>query len=47
MNGQVILAVDNPLKQNIVAALCHRLIIGLRRTHESQLLLETLRGYRA
>ena len=47
LNGQVILAVDNPLEQNIVAALCHRPIIGLRRTHESQLFMETLRGYRA
>ena len=47
LNGQVILAVDNPLEQNIVAALCHRPIFGLRRTHESQLFLETLRGYRA
>ena len=47
LNGQVILAVDNPLEQNIVAALCHRPIIGLRRTHESQLFLETLRGYKA
>jgi hypothetical protein len=46
LKGQVILAVDNPLKQNIVAALCHRPIIGLRRTHESQLFLEMLRGYR-
>jgi hypothetical protein len=46
LNGQVLLVVDNPLKQHIVAALCHRPIIGLRRTHESQLFLERLHGYR-
>ena len=47
LNGQIILAVDNPLEQNIVAALCHRPIVGLKRTHESQLFLEMLRGYRS
>jgi hypothetical protein len=46
LSGQVLLVVDNPLKQHIVAALCHRPIIGLRRTHDSQLFLERLRGYR-
>jgi len=47
LNGQVMLTVDNPLEQNIVAALCHRPIVGLRRTQESQLFLERLHGYRA
>ena len=46
LDGQAILTVDNPLEQNITAVLGHRPIIGLKRTHESQLFLEMLRGYR-
>jgi hypothetical protein len=44
--GRVILAVNNPLEQHIVAALGHHPIIGLGRAQESQLFLESLRGYR-
>lgn len=45
--GKIVLEVDNPLEQNIVAALCRRPIVGLRRTYESQLFLEDLHGYPA
>jgi hypothetical protein len=47
LEGRVILAVDNPLEQHIVAALGHHPIIGLKRAQESQLFLESVRGYMA
>ncbi len=43
--GKVILEVDNPLEQNILAVLRRQPIVGLRRTYESQLFLEALHGY--
>ena len=46
LEGRVVLTVKNPLEQHIVAALGHRPIIGLTRAQESQLFLESLRGYK-
>ena len=46
MNGAVLLTVDNPLQQHIIAALHHQPIVGLARAYESQLFLEALHGYK-
>ena len=45
LTGNVLLQVDNPLEQHIVAALRRKPLVGLSRTYESQLFLEELRGY--
>jgi hypothetical protein len=44
-DGQLVLEVDNPLKQNIIATLMHSPTVNLVRTYESQLFLEILHGY--
>jgi hypothetical protein len=46
VKGDVLLQVNNPLEQHIVAALRRKPIVGLSRTYESQLFLEQVRGYR-
>jgi len=46
-HGKVMLEVDNPLEQNILAVLRRQPIVGLQRTYESQLFLEALHGYQA
>jgi hypothetical protein len=46
IQGQTILKVDNPLKQNILAALKQRPLVGLDDTCASQLFLEKLHGWR-
>jgi hypothetical protein len=46
VKGDVLLQVNNPLEQHIMAALRRKPIVGLSRTYESQLFLEQLRGYR-
>jgi len=46
VKGDVLLQVNNPLEQHIVAALRRKPIVGLSRTYQSQLFLEQLRGYR-
>jgi hypothetical protein len=43
---KVLLEVDNPLEQHIVAALKGQPIVGLTRAYESQLFLEELHGYK-
>ena len=46
MKGTVLLTVDNPLQQHIIAALRHQPIVGLAKAYESQLFLEALHGYK-
>jgi hypothetical protein len=46
MRGAVLLTVDNPLQQHIIATLRHQPIVGLAQTYESQLFLEALHGYK-
>ena len=43
--GEVILRVENPLKQNILAALRQQPLVGLEDTCAAQLFLEKLHGY--
>jgi len=43
--GKVLLELDNPLKQNIIAVLKNKPIVSLRKTYDSQLFLERLHGY--
>ena len=43
--GEILLEIDNPLKQNIVAALKQEPIVNLKQTYESQVFLERLHGY--
>jgi hypothetical protein len=45
MEGEILLEIDNPLKQNIVAALKQEPIVNLKQTYESQVFLERLHGY--
>jgi hypothetical protein len=45
VKGKLLLQVNNPLEQHILAALRHKPIVGLSRAYESQLFLEQLRGY--
>jgi hypothetical protein len=46
IKGNVLLQVNNPLEQHIVAALRRKPIVDLSRAYESQLFLEQVRGYR-
>jgi hypothetical protein len=46
LRGDVLLQVNNPLEQHIVAALHQRPIVGISRAYESQLFLEELHGYK-
>ena len=43
--GNVLLEVNNPLKQNIIAVIKNKPIVSLRKTYDSQLFLERLHGY--
>ena len=43
--GNVLLEVNNPLKQNIIAVLKNKPIVSLRKTYDSQLFLERLHGF--
>jgi len=43
--GNILLEVNNPLKQNIIAVLKNKPIVSLRKTYDSQLFLERLHGY--
>jgi len=43
--GKVLLELDNPLKQNIIAVLKNKPIVSLKKTYDSQLFLERLHGY--
>ena len=43
--GKVLLELDNPLKQNIIAILKNKPIVSLKKTYDSQLFLERLHGY--
>lgn len=43
--GKVLLELDNPLKQNIIAVLKNKPIVSLRKTYDSQLFLERLHGF--
>ena len=45
LNGKVLLELDNPLKQNIIAILKNKPIVSLKKTYDSQLFLERLRGF--
>lgn len=44
-SGPVLLTVDNPLKQNIIAVLRKDPVVKLKRAYASQLFLEMLKGY--
>jgi len=46
IKGRVLLKVDNPLLQNIIAVMQHRPLVDINQTYESQLFLEMLHGYR-
>jgi hypothetical protein len=46
IEGRVLLKVDNPLRQNIIAVMQHRPLVDVKQTSESQLFLEMLHGYR-
>lgn len=43
--GEILLEIDNPLKQNIIAVLEKEPIVNLKRAFESQIFLERLHGY--
>lgn len=43
--GKVLLELDNPLKQNIIAILKNKPVVSLRKTYDSQLFLERLHGF--
>lgn len=43
--SKVLLELDNPLKQNIIAVLKNKPIVSLKKTYDSQLFLERLHGY--
>ena len=46
IKGEVLLKVNNPLQQNIIALMQHRPLVDIKQTYESQLVLEMLHGYR-
>ena len=46
VEGDILLQVNNPLEQHIVAALSHKPIVGMTRAYDSQLFLEQVHGYR-
>jgi hypothetical protein len=46
IKGKVLLKLDNPLQQNIIAVMQHRPLVDIKQTYESQLFLEILHGYR-
>jgi len=43
--GKVLLELDNPLKQNIIAVLKNKPIVSLKKSYDSQLFLERLHGF--
>jgi hypothetical protein len=45
LEEEILFEVDNPLKQNIVAALKQKPIVNLQQTYASQIFLERLHGY--
>jgi hypothetical protein len=45
VEGDILLQVNNPLEQHIVAALSHKPIVGMTRAYDSQLFLEQVHGY--
>ena len=45
VEGRVLLEVNNPLEQHIVAILQRKPIVGLARAFDSQIFLEQMRGY--
>ena len=45
LHGDVLLEVENPLEQTIIASLRSEPTVGLARAYESQILLERLHGY--
>lgn len=46
IKGQVLLEVDNPLQQNIIAVMQYHPLVDIKKTSASQLFLEMLHGYR-
>jgi hypothetical protein len=44
-HGNVLLEVNNPLKQNIITVLKNKPVISLKKAYECQLFLERLHGY--
>jgi hypothetical protein len=47
VEGDILLQVNNPLEQHIVAALRHTPIVGMARAFDSQLFLEQVHGFRS
>ena len=47
VEGDILLQVNNPLEQHIVAALRHTPIVGMARAFDSQLFIEQVHGFRA